>query len=211
MKKIFLLSLSIFLFSVVNAQDTDLAFNKKSIPLNDDGKVSYTLVGEVPNATREQLYNQALSWIAEAFKNETGVIKLQDKDSGTIIVEGSTEEKYSVKTLGVLVPKKYYQNMQIEFNIKEGRYRMIVSSFTIENIAARVGKSYLPSSTNPIEKYYGQVPDSYTFGKLTSLERTQLFSAKTILTTADKFAKATVSSVKSFMTHATNPVKKDDW
>lgn len=211
MKQFFLLSLSIFLFSIVSAQDTDLAFNKKSIPLNDDRKVSYTLVGEVPNATKEQLYNQALSWIAEAFKNETGVIKLQDKDAGTIIVEGSTEEKYSVKTLGVLVPKKYYQNMQIEFNIKEGRYRMIVSSFTIENIAARVGKSYLPSSTNPIEKYYDQVPDTYTFSKLTSLERTQLFSAKTILTSADKFAKATVSSVKSFMTNATNPVKKDDW
>src|SRR5690606_28522168 len=189
-------SLSICLFSIVNAQDSDLPFNKKSIPLNDDRKVSYTLVGEVPNATKDQLYNQALAWISEAFKNDTGVIKLQDKDAGTIIVEGSTEEKYSVKTLGVLVPKKYYQNMKMEFNIKEGRYRMILSSFTIENIAARVGNSYLPSSTHAIEKYYNQVPDSYTFSKLTSLERTQLFSAKTILTTADKFAKATVSSVK---------------
>src|SRR5690606_16478586 len=113
MKHFFLLSLSICLFSIVNAQDSDLPFNKKSIPLNDDRKVSYTLVGEVPNATKDQLYNQALAWISEAFKNDTGVIKLQDKDAGTIIVEGSTEEKYSVKTLGVLVPKKYYQNMKM--------------------------------------------------------------------------------------------------
>lgn len=211
MKQFFLLSLSLFIFTIAQAQDTDLPFNKKSIPLNDDKKVSYTLVGEVPNATKDQLYNQALAWIAEAFKNESGVIKLQDKDAGTIIAEGSTEEKYSAKTLGVLVPKKYYQNMKIEFNIKEGRYRMVMNSFSIENIAARVGKSYLPSSTNAIEKYYDQVPDSYTFSKLTSLERTQLFSAKTILIAADKFARATLSSVKSYMTNATNPVKKDDW
>lgn len=211
MKRFFFLSLSFFLVNFVQAQDTDLPFNKKSIPLNDDKKVSYTLVGEVPKATKDQLYNQALAWIAEAFRNETGIIKLQDKDAGTIIAEGSTEEKYSVKTLGVLVPKKYYQNMKMEFNIKEGRYRMVMSAIAIENIVARVGNSYLPSSTNPIEKYYDQVPDSYTFSKLTSLERTQLFSAKTILITADKFAKSTLSSVKSYMTNAVNPVKKDDW
>lgn len=211
MKRFLFLSLSLFLINFASAQDTDLPFNKKSIPLNDDKKVSYTLVIEVPKASKDQLYSQVLAWITEAFKDKTGVIKLQDRDAGTIIAEGSTEEKYSVKTLGVLVPKKYYQNMRIEFNIKEGRYRLIVSTFKIENIAARVGNSYLPSSTNPIEKYYDQIPDTYTFSKLTSLERTQLFSAKTVLATADKFAKSTLSSVKSYMTNAVNPVKKDDW
>lgn len=211
MKRFLFLSLSLFLINFASAQDTDLPFNKKSIPLNDDKKVSYILVGEVPKASKDQLYNQALAWISEAFKDKTGVIKLQDKDTGTIVAEGSTEEKYSVKTLGVLVPKKYYQNMKIEFNIKEGRYRLIVSTFMIENIAARVGNSYLPSSTNAIEKYYDQIPETYNFSKLTSLERTQLFSAKTVLTNADKFAKSTLSSVKSYMKNAANPVKKDDW
>lgn len=211
MKQLFFLALSVLILNTVRAQDTDIPFNKKNIPLNDDKKITYTLIGEEPKATKEQLYNQALAWIGEAFKNDTGVIKLQDKDAGTIIAEGSTEEKYSVKTLGVLVPKKYYQNMKIEFSIKEGRYRLVLSSFQIENIAARMGKSYIPSSTNPIERYYNQVPDTYTFGKLTSLERTQLFSAKTILITADKFGKSTLGSVKSFMANATKPTKKDEW
>lgn len=211
MKQSFLLILSLFMMNIVSAQDTDISFNKKSIPLNDDKKVSYTLIGEVPKASKDQLYSQALAWISEAFKDQADVIKLQDKDAGTIIAEGSTEEQYSAKTLGVLVPKKYYQNVKIEFSLKEGRYRLILTSFQIENIAARLGKSYVPSSTNPIEKYYNQIPDSYTFSKLTSLERTQLFSAKTILITADKFAKNTMASVKGFMANATNPVKKDDW
>lgn len=211
MKRFLFLSLSFFIINIAGAQDTDLPFNKKNIPINDDKKVTYTLVGEVPKVSKEQLYDQALAWISEAFTDDAGVIKLQDKDAGTIVAEGSTEEKYHVKTLGVLVPKKYYQNMKIEFNIKEGRYRLIITAFKIENIAARFGNSYLPSSTNPIEKYYDQVPDIYTFSKLTSLERTQLFSAKTILTTADKFAKSTLSSVKNYMANAANPVKKDDW
>lgn len=211
MKKLTFLSLTILLFHFAQAQETDIPFKKKDYPLDANKKLSYSIIQDVPKASKEQLYSRALSWINEAFKDQPGVIKLQDKDNGKIVIEGSTEDSYSVKTLGVLVPKKYYQNVKMEFSIKEGRYRLIMSPFQIENIAARFGGSYIPSSKRPIEKYYEQIPDSYSYNSLTSLEKTQLYSAKTILIKAGKFADSTLTSIKGYMAKATEPVKKDDW
>ncbi|EOR93602.1 hypothetical protein ADIARSV_3315 [Arcticibacter svalbardensis MN12-7] len=211
MKKLLFFSLTFLLFHFAQAQDTDIPFKKKDYPLDANKKLSYSIIQEVPKASKDELYSRALSWINEAFKDQPGVIKLQDKDNGKIVIEGSTEDSYSVKTLGVLVPKKYYQNVKMEFSIKDGKYRLIMSPFQIENIAARFGGSYIPSSKRPIERYYEQIPDSYSFNTLTSLEKTQLYSSKTILIKAGRFADSTLLSVKGYMAKATVPVKKDDW
>ncbi len=85
MKKLVLL-LGFIPFFSINAQDEVLY--KLELPLNDEKKIEFFEIIEVPGKTQSQLFSTAKQWIAENYKSAKDVIQLDDKEAGKLIVKG---------------------------------------------------------------------------------------------------------------------------
>ena len=60
----------------------------KTLSLDKNDALTYTQIIDCGNKTKEQLYIIMNQWFAESFNDANSVIKLNDKESGTIIGVG---------------------------------------------------------------------------------------------------------------------------
>ncbi len=120
MKKLFFLVIVINSMFKIYAQAPEFPIDSET------GKIIYTGIVEVPNATEENLFFKANEWFAIFFKSSKDVIQFSEKESGKIIGKGITSVYF--KTLG-MTKDVGYVSFTIDIDIKEGRFRYTIRDF----------------------------------------------------------------------------------
>ncbi|MNK47618.1 hypothetical protein D3C87_664300 [compost metagenome] len=92
-----------------------------------EGKITYIYIDTLSGTNKEKLHNTLLQWIAKNANNSNHVIKLNDKEEGKIL------GKISFNAPVVVNKHKFIYNYDFnaEFTVKEDRYRVIFTDFTI--------------------------------------------------------------------------------
>lgn len=78
--------------------------------------------------TKDQLFSKATIWMATTFNSSNTVIQLKDKDAGKII--GKAKIQVNGPLNGIGQPLGYdYVDYTISIDVRDGRYRCILSDF----------------------------------------------------------------------------------
>jgi hypothetical protein len=117
MKKVLLITLSIFSFNFIYCQD--LPIDSKT------GRITYTEVNKIDSLNKSELYSKTLEWFAYKFSSSNDVIQLKNEDKGKIIGKGNFGIKY------------YSRSPNIDFTItvllKENRYKIIITDLNYQD------------------------------------------------------------------------------
>jgi len=117
MKKQFIL-LTVLLFFLT----TQLVISQKIIIDSETGTYTSEQIIKVDNITRNQLFDNAMEWVALNYKSAQDVIQYSNKESGKIICKGAFPTNLFMKTGHI--------NHTLTLEFKEGRYRQIFSNFS---------------------------------------------------------------------------------
>ncbi len=119
-------SLLIFMlvcFSNIKAQEATTNLTKGT-----DGLYSYEKVFEVPGKTKEEIYETLKSWVVKNNKDQSNTNYFNEKDKDNI----STTLSFAWSTW---TPPSTY-DFKLNFDIKEGKYRLSATSFVSHNVDA---------------------------------------------------------------------------
>ena len=95
---------------------------------------------EVPDFTKDQIYNQIKIWIAENFRSAKAVIEHDDKESGALIGNGIV--KYPCEGAECLVKYDWKVHFTMRVDIKDGKFRQTFSNLSISWPASRNSPAY---------------------------------------------------------------------
>ncbi len=132
----------IIILALVLVGTTTFCQNKKSmdipypnVPIDEQTKlVTYKEVVQQAGATPQELYDRAMLWVKNFYKNTNEVIKSNDREKGVIQLRSSVRI-YVVKEDGSKFFKNIvYYNMKIE--CRPGRYRYTITDFNEKATAA---------------------------------------------------------------------------
>ena len=118
-----------------------------NVPIDEQTNlVTYKEVVQQANATPQELYDRAMTWVKNFYKNTAEVIKSSDRDKGVIQLRSSVRI-YVVKEDGSKIFKNIvYYNMKIE--CRPGRYRYTITDFNEKAAAAAPVEVWL-NTENP--------------------------------------------------------------
>lgn len=145
MYKLFLIAL-FFIFSNITSG--------QSIP---ELKVSFNgiepIVVEIENATAPELYEKALNWVKETYKNPDRVLKASIQNE-KIRIEGFQSNAWKNKMLGVTQVADMNYTMEISF--KDGKYRLvyIIDYFTQEGRKINYTNTYFYNKKGEVRTFY---------------------------------------------------------
>jgi hypothetical protein len=115
-------------------------FLSDSIPVNENGIVTYETVVEQPGS-KDQLYTKAKLWIADNFKSANNVIQADDKKEGFIVVKAffpytyehffSTKDKKKTEVSSYPLKRDAY--FTIKFFLKDNKYKVIITDIELEH------------------------------------------------------------------------------
>lgn len=116
------------------------------IPLkhNDVGQVEYSEVVQVPDASKNELYNRARLWFADAFNNSESVLEVDDREAGILVGTGWSSMMYS-KFLALAGEHRLWVTIKIQ--VKENRYKYTINSIQVQNPASK----YVSSEKLPVD------------------------------------------------------------
>ena len=178
----------------------DIAANLKSdatLTLDKNNSLTFIQVIEAPGRTKEQLYATLNYWFVATFNDANSTIKLNDKEMGCIIAQGSVEG-VAVHTGGM---NHYSVSIRpiIRVDIKEGRCR-VTYQLQAYNVAKTVGGGILGAITDGLsDKPSKEVIEQQTW----PLDQTYPFAAK------DAFGAKKTSSKSLIMSYAYSQVMMD--
>lgn len=118
MKKLALFfSIIVFTPMISTCQDTKFPIDSLT------GKIRYSDVINVENASSNELYLRAKAWFAHSFNSAQNVIQFDDKESGKIIGKGL----FSVRTVTLGSHDAGNIKFTIEIQVKDGKYKYIIT------------------------------------------------------------------------------------
>jgi hypothetical protein len=133
MKRI-LTIIALIAFSLgVQAQVTDLS----TLLTYKDGRAHFSEVVQVSNATSDNLYKNALTWINGTFNNPQNVIQTNNRELGLLVIKAAVGE-----------PSMAMTHFTFEIQIKDGRYK-----YDISNIVIKYGKYLAGTPDKSYEEY----------------------------------------------------------
>ncbi|MBP5650965.1 MAG: DUF4468 domain-containing protein [Bacteroidales bacterium] len=118
-----------------------------NVPIDEETNlVTYKEVVQQANATPQELFDRAMTWVKKFYKNTAEVIKSSDRDKGVIQLRSSVRI-YVVKEDGSKIFKNIvYYNMKIE--CRSGRYRYTITDFNEKAASAAPVEVWL-NTENP--------------------------------------------------------------
>lgn len=133
MKKITIFTLFFFLtlFSFSEKKVWKDPNAKPLFPTDENGKIVFTEVVEVPNVLKDALYSRAYEWFAKSFKSAQNVIQMEDKENGKIVGKGAFGDINVTANLG-LVAIKGKVLFTISVYVKDGKYKFELTDLTHE-------------------------------------------------------------------------------
>lgn len=170
--------------------------NESTLILDKNNSLTYVQVIEAPGRTATQLYTTLNYWFTATFNDANSAIKLNDKESGCLIAQGSVE--------GVAThsggSNKYVVSIRpiIRVDIKEGRCR-VTYSIQAYNVVKTVGGGII----GQINKGLNGANDEKDVNETWPLDQTYPFAAK------DAFGAKRTSSKAIVMTYSYSQVILD--
>lgn len=116
------------------------------MPLNNDGKVEFMEVVELKNSKSNDLFNNAIQFIAENYNSPETVTKLSDRTAGKLIVNTF-----------FIIDKNHHINCVLQIDVKDGRYRYVFRDFTHQVVIPSLTGSLAP----PEREFYKVFPNEY--------------------------------------------------
>lgn len=114
-----------------------LASCATSLPPRDQRKL--TVIKET-NSSKNENYSNAITYFSKAFKDSSEVIKNKDKESGRIILKGSTSCNIFRQTGDI---NNYSLQFTLTFNTKKQKVRFLFEDlFISNNLGEPVGWTY---------------------------------------------------------------------
>ena len=160
-----------------------------------DTAITYTHLNIVDSISKQAIYEKVKLWSVNAFKNVSGALQLDDKESGILAYDASTEQlsPNAPKTDVVwkLVPWYYKYTFKFKIQIKDGKYKIDVTDIKFADAG---GEYHILTSTTT-------APYKYMFSKQSKTDQ-EWQDAK--LTFSD-FSTKLIASLDAEVT------KKEDW
>jgi len=151
-KLILLLIVSMITFLGSSKETVDPNFN---LPRNDEGKVEYKEVIEVPGVSKDELYLRAWEWLSKTFISSKNVIQMKDQEGGIIV--GNATIQVSVKRV-MMFPAGWI-NYTLTLNFKDGRYRCVINSFVHDGTGSEFSNG---ASAGPLTKDIPRKPKIFS-------------------------------------------------
>lgn len=201
-----------------NAKDSLKAQNDTlelaRLPLDSVGNITYLVIENMPNTSKDELYNRAKIWAALAFKSANNVIQLDDRAGGNLIIKALTSSYFTVKYLGTAAVTECFIHFSVHVTTKDNKYRLILSDFNIEMLPSQYGSGY----TWRMEDHYNILKDWNTNVKTGNMkfnrEHDELGGPNKVrpffdmANKIDAFAQEMIKGFKSAMTQS---AKADDF
>ncbi|QII69991.1 DUF4468 domain-containing protein [Apibacter sp. B3706] len=152
MKKIFLvLFILIYTFSFGQSAKEMLKEIQGKWSLDDNNNVTVVRIIEVPNMSKDEIFQRALNYFTYNYVSGKSVIQTQDKESGVIVGKGLYENVHK----GINVFKMKVSAWHIlRVDVKEGKARAIVTLLQYEKEMIVSGNSLPNYSTSFIAQEY---------------------------------------------------------
>lgn len=110
------------------------------------------------HADKNTIYVKAHEWISKTYGSAKTVIDMQDKEAGKLIGKAIIEVPKTFAYVGGVVTAMEIVNYIISIDVKEGRYRCVISNFN------HTGGTYITrSSTNKTVSYYNLQSDTLSY------------------------------------------------
>jgi hypothetical protein len=152
MKKLFITAAAVLSLTLCNAQTAAemMAEIKDKYTLDDNGRVTYTKVIDVPGMKKEDVYNRAQSYFVYNYVDGKSTIQTQDKEAGLLLAKGIYPDVH----VGISLVTTYVDCSHIvRVDCKDDKARVIVTLIDYEKKI--VGGSTPPSYiTVPVNKQY---------------------------------------------------------
>jgi len=133
-------------------------------PIPEQDK-SFEAVYQMPNSSKDVIYNNTRIWIAENFRSSKAVLEYENKAEGVLIGNGSMQYPCSGLECFGVEDKRVLFTMRVD--MKNDKFKLIFSNIKIYMPAYRIGSTFHPESTYPI-RYMSQLnaikPELLTFG-----------------------------------------------
>lgn len=202
MKTIFLLSAficSLSTFAQSKAAKEMLAEIEGQYEVDELGYITYSKVLEVPNVTRDEMYNRAQNYFVYRYGSGKAVIQSQDKEKGTIVGHGIFPKVFMASSL-IVTQFDVWHILRVD--VKEGRVRVVISLTEYETYTF---------NTNGTTNYGGKgfVSKNYPFNEK-GLNKTQFSKA---FTKSHEKVQKTFSEVERALRDGVTGDKheKEDW
>ena len=99
-------------------RDIDDVLNYE-FPLNDVGMIEYGSVVQVPNVSKEELYEFARIWFVNSYRSAEDVLQHEDKESGLLIGKAYSNTPLTIRNVNTDVKLHY----TISIAVKENRFK----------------------------------------------------------------------------------------
>lgn len=185
MKKLFITVAAVLSLTLCNAQTAAemMAEIKDKYTLDDNGRVTYTKVIDLPGMKKEDIYNRAQSYFVYNYVDGKSVIQTQDKEAGLLLAKGI----YADVHVGISLITTYVDCSHIvRVDCRDDKARIIVTLLDYEK--KLVGGNTPPSYVNvPVNRQY---PIYNGGGQKTVMTKAFYKSHMKALDTIDKIEKS---------------------
>ncbi len=187
---------------------TDAAQNlASSLSLDQNNALTYSQIIDAPNKTKDELYVLLNYWFTASFNDANSVIKLNDKDLGTIIAQGF-QSNVAAHTGGA---NSYIVNLQpiIKCDIKDEKVRITytIPYYTVEKYAGGgiIGALGGSSGTRVDEKW--TLDKCFPFAEKDSHKKT---SSKALMM-AHAYSNVVMDKIEACIENGLTGNEEEDW
>jgi hypothetical protein len=135
----------------------------KEITLDQNNCLTYVQVIDGGTQSKEQLYVLVNYWVTQQFNDANSVVQLNDKESGTIIVQGYCENIAAYTGFGAT----YYVNIKptIKIDIKTGKIRVTenLQYYEVKRIDGGIAGAIAGQTNHPVTEYKYLINECYPF------------------------------------------------
>ena len=126
MRKVLLTFIAIISFSTIAMAQFRIGKAPERAPTPEAEPISYVEVVEVPDVSKDDLYDRAKKWIQSEYGISTDVLQLDDKEAGDIVARGAFEY---FQNHGALFGWNCKITYIVSIAVKDGKYRCEITDF----------------------------------------------------------------------------------
>lgn len=189
----------------------DAAENLASqIQLDQNNCLTYVQVIDGGTQTKSQLYVLINYWVTQQFNDANSVIQLNDKETGTIIVQGYCEDIARYVGFGAM----YYITIKptIKIDIKDGKVRVTESLqyYDVTRIDGGIAGAVVGQKEHPVTDYKYLINECYPFVEKDKHISNKKVSSKALIM-ANAYENVLIDKLEAAIKNGIAGNENDDW
>ncbi|WP_198175033.1 DUF4468 domain-containing protein [Spirosoma arboris] len=124
------------------------------LPVNESGKITYQVVKSVDGAGKDELYKRGRKWFVKTYNSANQVLQVNDPSTGELTGKGI----FPIVESYIGTAHTYPVRHLLAVDIKEGKYRIVLTDFVIEEKGESINVEKIPTVGRKwIDKFYTKV------------------------------------------------------